>query len=249
MINNNKPLIGYAGSPSDYDAPSIEHISSGEGQQTQGWGLYFSLNPKDAFRYRDNYAKPIIHFGKERYIVKWDFVYQFIGNDGKLVPQDSQLYYLFLLLTEFKDNNIVIRYAEKDPNLHQFESDLETGNIKINAGVVVKAQLPSPNHLLNRDIPLSKQPIFIQDAIKSIASDTGLKVKDITGGKFYDGLQEVLNLTPKQCSLLLLDYGIQGLTYVGVLDGQCVVAFSDKSIKLLQKFYGTYENELPKLKG
>lgn len=242
MQNTNAPLIGYAGSPSDYDTPSVERIGSGEGQQTQGWGLYFSLNPKDAFRYRDNYAKPTIQYGDEFFAVKWDFDYQFISQNGKRIPQNTQLYYLFTLLAEYKDSNIVIQYAERDPELAKYKTDLISGRIKINSGVVVKAELPSPEFLLDRNLLLSKQSEFVKTTISNFIKNDGLKVKDITGGRFYDGLQTVLNLSPKQCSLMLYDYGIKGLTYMGVLDGRCVVVFSDKDIKVINKFYGTYEN-------
>lgn len=242
MLNNTAPLIGYAGSPSDYDTPSVEHIGSGEGQQTQGWGLYFSLNSKDAFRYRDTYAKPTIQYRDEIFAIKWDFDYQFIAQNGKRIPQNTPLYYLFNLLVEHKDSNIVLQYVEKDPELIKYKNDLISGRIKINSGVVIKAELPSSEVLLDRNLLLSKQSEFIKNAISNLIKDNALKVKDITGGRFYDGLQTVLNLTPKQCSLMLYDYGIKGLTYIGVLDGQCVVVFSAKDIKLIEKFYGTYEN-------
>ena len=242
MINSNSTLIGYAGSPTNYDIPSIEHIGSGGGQQTHGWGLYFSLNPKDAFRYRDNYAKPTIQYKDETFTVKWDFDYQFISQNGKRIPQNTQLYYLFTLLVEYKDSNIVIQYTEKDPELAKYKTDLISGRIKINSGVVIKAELPNSEFLLDRNLLLSEQSEFIKTAISNLIEDNGLKVKDMTGGKFYDGLQTVLNLTPKQCSLILYDYGIKGLTYIGVIDSQCVVVFSDKDIKVIEKFYGTYEN-------
>lgn len=56
----------YAGSRVDYDAPSLEAIGSGEGNQAHGYGLYYALDREVAEGYRERfineYGEGIVEF-------------------------------------------------------------------------------------------------------------------------------------------------------------------------------------------
>lgn len=107
-------------------------------------------------------------------------------------------------------------------------------------GSILTVDIPEDDVLLDEEKGFGAQSPFVQNAIKRLyANEFGIELKERWGGAdiYYNIQNQIAKKTqspenlPKQASLMLAKYGIEGITYVGGLDGRCFVIFTDDAIK------------------
>ena len=174
----------FAGSPVDYDTPSLEAIGSGEGNQAHGWGLYYALNRAVAEGYRKRSTESRIYFrGK-----------QLINSDSGNPASDYWAYYTVATkglqgakdwyneaieiyensLKEWPDNR---EYTLKE--IKQYKEGLE----KIEAltkkdieeltkkGQVHEVDIPENPYLLDEDATYFAQPEIVRNALDEVINN------------------------------------------------------------------------------
>jgi N12 class adenine-specific DNA methylase/predicted RNA methylase len=115
------------------------------------------------------------------------------------------------------------------------------------SGQVQRWKIPDDDGLLDEDLALDKQPEKVKEAINKIITNP-LRDEDwsseymgrTTGGAFYRDIAALFDDSEdpdKEASLFLNKHGIEGITYVGKVDGPSVVIFNDEAIKVLATYY------------
>lgn len=249
----------FAGSGVDYDAPSLEAIGSGEGNQAHGWGLYYALNKDVAERYRENFtrgARNLEYDGKEiKYMrlsekkkalalkrVIHDFVYNSFDNISDMIPEKLQ---------KMKDyyerevrNSSVINDKERGrlaaENLEALK-DFDISKLKEKKqGQVHEVDIPENPYLLDEQKPFSEQSDLVKHAIREVEKELGNDVllfgEETDGKDIYGNLAYKLG-SSKAASQMLEKHGVKGITYDGKQDGRCFVIFNPDDVRVIQKFY------------
>ena len=116
-------------------------------------------------------------------------------------------------------------------------------SVEVNApvfGSLLTVDIPENEVLLDEQKRFYNQSSFVQNALKRLyANEFGIEPKeDWRGDGIYSNIQaQIAKKTqsyddlPKQASLMLAKYGVEGITYVGETDGRCFVIFTDEAIK------------------
>ena len=116
-------------------------------------------------------------------------------------------------------------------------------SVEVNApvfGSLLTVDIPENEVLLDEQKRFNNQSEFVQKALKRLyANEFGIEPKeDWRGDGIYSNIQaQIAKKTqsyddlPKQASLMLAKYGVEGITYVGETDGRCFVIFTDEAIK------------------
>ena len=107
-------------------------------------------------------------------------------------------------------------------------------------GSLLTVDIPENEVLLDEEKRFSNQSEFVQKAIKRLfANEFGMDFNENWRGEgIYSAIQQQIAKKlqspedlPKQASLMLAKYGVEGITYVGETDGRCFVIFTDDAIK------------------
>ena len=237
----------YAGSRVDYDAPSLEAIGSGEGNQAHGYGLYYALDKDVAENYREIFVNemqemPYSEFGGKTLI-------EYIQENGKQKAKN-------VIQNKIDEAEIKIQFyqdGEDYPVAQIWQGKLEELQTLLKAadtegkGQVHEVDLPENPYLLDEQLPFSKQSLFVKKALRKLFKDMGENLTEVmktgyvngnpTGAAIYGELMSRLEGSDKAASELLNKYGIKGITYFGLRDGRCFVIFDPKDVKVIQKFY------------
>lgn len=223
----------YAGSRVDYDKPSLEAISSGQGTEAHGWGLYYTLNPDIADMYRK--------------IATDDF-----SGDKKLGQvHEVDIPEMDVLLDEQKplnqQNIKVIKALGKiaaviSKNEEERQKPLVEGiKQKLGEEAATKwMQENTPNLLEKRDIA------------KKWAENnsTGREIYDDISRSFNTGITSAFDKeSDKKASQLLDKYGVKGISYYSETDGNAFVIFNSESVKVLRKKFDELGNVLFQKRG
>lgn len=164
----------FAGSRVDYDAPSLEAIGSGEGNQAHGYGLYYALNKGVAENYRESFVyemqeMPYSEFGGKTLI-------EYIQENGKQKAKD-------VIQNKIDEAEIKIQFYQDSEDYH--DAQIWQGKLKElqtllkaadteGKGQVYEVDLPENPYLLDEQKTLSEQSNFVKDAIQKISEDFGL---------------------------------------------------------------------------
>lgn len=196
---------------------STTYMSTGEGGQGFGWGLYFSSMREIAEWYRRNLTNEIEDPDAVADQIRDEVEDQTGGWELSELSEDGS-YSLYKPKggTEVSNDNIPKRVRKIVDRL------LEP---HINKGQVYKVEIPDDDVLFQWDKPLSEQPQSIRDAFYSVQ---GRWVNDnsmrrfiegpkawMTGREAYQTLSSILG-GDMQASLSLLASGVKGIKY---LDG------------------------------
>ena len=227
----------YAGSRVDYDAPSLEAIGTGEGNQAHGYGLYYALDREVAEGYRERfineYGEGIVEFNGVVYKNTDDYAHFLLNlkqtKKGEIARQRE--------IAKFFNENGNMELAKKHEKLAEEGENINVDDIKT-LGQVHEVDLPENPYLLDEQKTLSEQSSIVKKALKAVAKEIGVKWDSrLTNGKYiYDNISNVLG-SAKAASELLSKYGIKGITYFGQQDGRCFVIFDPKDVRVIQKFY------------
>jgi hypothetical protein len=231
----------FHGSPHRFDKFTLDHIGSGEGNQSYGWGLYFAGDRQVAEYYRKNLSD-----------AHWKDVQQYARLSLESSPDTAVADLRRAALTAREDGHHgdAVKYEAA-------ASWIDEGMPERKQGQVYKVDIPEDSKLLNYDKPLSEQPLIRQkqEAIKTLILERNPNVladlgenwsllfgKNITGEDFYNTLASLVG-GDRNASVTLNKVGVHGLRY---LDGNSrsnnkgshnYVIFDERAIKVLDKFY------------
>ena len=126
---------------------------------------------------------------------------------------------------------------------------------KVVAGQLYEVEIPGDEVMLREEADLAEQPQPVKDALlKLLADDDEFREGyfddemlaqlrgeadgnvGVTGEELYQYLYES-SPDAERASLWLHKYGIQGIRYDGMQDGECAVIFDDDAIEILQARY------------
>lgn len=227
----------YAGSRVDYDAPSLEALGTGEGNQAHGYGLYYALDREVAEGYRERfineYGEGIVEFNGVVYKNTDDYAHFLLNlkqtKKGEIARQRE--------IAKFFNKNGNMELAKKHEKLAEEGENINVDDIKT-LGQVHEVDLPENPYLLDEQKTLSEQSSIVKKALRAVAKEIGVKWDSrLTNGKYiYDNISNFLG-SAKAASELLSKYGIKGITYFGQQDGRCFVIFDPKDVRVIQKFY------------
>lgn len=133
---------------------------------------------------------------------------------------------------------------------------LRTADVeKLAAAQLYEVEIPDDDVMLREDADLAEQPQPVKDALLNLlADDDGFREGyfddemlaqlrgeadgnvGVTGEELYQYLYES-SPDAERASLWLHRYGIQGIRYNGMRDGECAVIFDDNAIEILQTRY------------
>jgi hypothetical protein len=232
----------YAGSRVDYDAPSLEAIGSGEGNQAHGYGLYYALNRDVAERYRVDFVTAGRSFDEDNY--KDVAAYYYKTNNAN---RDKAILSLEKDIAEDKNMSPEDR-KEVDKTL-DFLKNATDKELLGESGQVHEVDIPENPYLLDEQLPFSEQSEFVKDAIRKLNNEdvNDILDDDTTGEDIYGELANSINKengynlsqkeAEKRASQTLGKLGIKGITYYGRQDGRCFVIFDPKDVRVIRKFY------------
>lgn len=238
----------YAGSRVDYDAPSLEAIGTGEGNQAHGYGLYYALDREVAEGYRERfineYGEGIVEFNGVVYKNTDDYAHFLLNlkqtKKGEIARQRE--------IAKFFNENGNMELAKKHEKLAEEGENINVDDIKT-LGQVHEVDLPENPYLLDEQLPFSEQSEFVKDAIRKLNNEdvNDILDDDTTGEDIYGELANSINKengynlsqeeAEKRASQTLGKLGIKGITYDGRRDGRCFVIFDPKDVRVIQKFY------------
>lgn len=154
--NNIYEATAYHGTPHSFNEFSLKHISSGEGHQVHGWGLYFSLDKEIARNYRT-----ILGTKKNNKLEDWQdkLLYEIRINGFDTVEFD--LKYALKRAMESED------YPEKEADIELFKKQLAFAESLVDVnGTLFTVDVPENDVLLDEHASLSNQPSMVQQVIK-----------------------------------------------------------------------------------
>jgi hypothetical protein len=232
----------YAGSRVDYDAPSLEAIGSGEGNQAHGYGLYYALNRDVAERYRVDFVTEGKSFDEDNY--KDVAAYYYKTNNAN---RDKAILSLEKDIAE--DKNMSPEDRKEFDKILDFLKNATDKELLGESGQVHEVDIPENPYLLDEQLPFSEQSEFVKDAIRKLNNEdvNDILDDDTTGEDIYGELVNSINKengynlsqkeAEKRASQTLGKLGIKGITYDGRRDGRCFVIFDPKDVRVIQKFY------------
>ena len=137
---------------------------------------------------------------------------------------------------------IIIKLADRLHNMRtlEYKSEFKQKKIQLKLLDYIKQE---PSYVYTCDIPengylyedrtLNQQFPSIKDKLYKINNIFNLEFEDTdTGQEIYSKMVYAFE-TSKKASMVLLKYGIKGITYVGEQDGRCFVIFNPKDVQVL----------------
>jgi len=249
------------GSPYIFEKFDLGAIGTGEGAQAHGWGLYFAQDKKVSEGYRDVLAgrspKYIIH-GEERLLSDMGEADGAVYEAALLLREqrsdvEKAIQYADDNYWRFKDTNEQMEVIDLLRKGEVRPADVPT------AGSLFQVEIPDDDVLLDEQKMFEEQPEKVREAIKNIIGDMSEqerenfyksgslnKSQDINewdGRDIYHALSVIMGLRnhtfegrEKEASLILNQYGVQGITYEGGRDGRCFVIFDDQAINIIDTY-------------
>ena len=147
----------YHGTPHNFEDFSLKHISSGEGHQVHGWGLYFSLDKEIAREYKTRLGTI-----KSNKLESWQdkILYEIRINGFDSV--------VFDLKYAIKNTMNADDYVGKETDLKQFEKELAFAESLVNVeGTLFTVDVPENDVLMDEYATIPYQPFLVQQIIKS----------------------------------------------------------------------------------
>lgn len=247
----------YAGSPTQYEKPSLIAIGSGEGNQAHGWGLYYALDRKIGEKYAKTFSVNKKTYFKGQ-LIKWNDTGVYLGNKKINQKDNETLYNFFANVTSYtipdyreelnyliKDYELSLKHWNSMGNnnsqmLENIKKRIKQKKIQLKLLDYIKQE---PSYVYTCDIPengylyedrtLNQQFPSIKDKLYKINNIFNLEFEDTdTGQEIYSKMVYAFE-TSKKASMVLLKYGIKGITYVGEQDGRCFVIFNPKDVQVL----------------
>lgn len=243
-------VTAHHGSAYDFDEFDVKFISSGEGFQTHGWGLYFSLNKDIAKGYQNRIghlrssqgASVVYNYDGNSY-TRGSLMYIILDMIQKQGKKDALKYISEII----KDKESVEGYEENVNKIKTIKKMISSvaekeikSKISLQVGQFYTVKIPDLDNMLDEDDIIPNQSKKVQSCIKKMIKDYPIinpdKLKKSSGEGFYRFIRDnITKNSPMQASKLLLKYGIKGIKYKGDVDGDCIVIFDSSDVKIINK--------------
>lgn len=256
----------YHGSPYKFDKFSNEAIGTGEGAQAHGYGHYAAKSKDIAEKRYANNPTRVVYEGKATpEIQNHPDLFDDILTKGKESIRNKYLEDLELMkdlsvkYPDIDDYDRLINHAQNRLNIidNIDESKLSRGD----NGFVYKLSIPKDDVMLREDLPLSQQPIKVQEVLRDYFNQNPLQkherrffedienpdlLETTTGGNLYrqiarNVLRPDKNMKQREANAIatqiLQDKGIKGISYNGGIDGEARVIFNPDDIEIVRKYY------------
>lgn len=229
---------GYHGSAKKFAYFDLQHVGTGEGAQSHGWGVYITASQDVAELYR---AKLIEREASLAGIDANSFFYNnqhyFMKGDGFYVSNNAAS-------KETEGAKKLTREEFREVYLAAVEEDRAARERDERKGQVYEVEIPENDVLLDEQKRFGEQPKKVQEAINKLREKypgirTGHKGLWIYKDVVREGPYATEKENQKWASQTLLKYGIEGITYDGRQDGRCYVIFNDKAARIQKTFYQT----------
>lgn len=250
------------GSPYRFDKFSNEAIGTGEGAQAHGYGHYAAKSKDIAEKRYANNPTRVVYEGKATpEIQNHPDLFDDILTKGKESVRNKYLEDLELMkdlsvkYPDIDDYDRLINYAQNRLNIidNVDESKLSRGG----KGFVYKLSIPKDDVMLREDLPLSQQPIKVQEVLRDYFNQNPLQkherrffedienpdlLETTTGGNLYrqiarNVLRPDKNMKQREANAIatqiLQDKGIKGISYNGGIDGEARVIFNPDDIDII----------------
>ena len=191
----------YHGSPHRFSRFTLDHIGTGEGNQSYGWGLYFAGREDVGERYRRRLVGRGAEEGEERfsgvtykgrYIDATVPAAQLSAEDSAVIQYALSNNNLAIALEEARDMARLTdlkRDREVVSVLERFDSTGEIfGQVRKEYGQTYKVDIPADSEFLSYDKPISEQSPAIQKKLAPIME--AVKQHHLAGIAEYEGSEE-----------------------------------------------------------
>ena len=199
--SDNKPInetLVYAGSPTDYEKPSLVAINSGEGNQAHGWGLYYAVNKEVAQSYaKHSSAKKSLSYQGKKIDMSSGF-----KIDGQQITEKNnpalftiiayssingiksgieQLQFFIDNIKEYIKNNPNGKYVkEKKKDILMLQNAIKLSkDLKEEKGVVHKVEIPDDEYFMNESKFYNGQSIYVKKCLKNAIEFLGGSIKEL----------------------------------------------------------------------
>lgn len=257
----------YHGTAYTFDKFTLDHVGSGEGVQAHGWGLYFSLDRQIAEGYRSRVtsyravADELSRVFAGMDVKTREGMAKALSSAGeKLSPATRELLDALQEANWLGHENpmdavqaSLVAQIGKGKQTPRIKSAVE--GLRNEEGNVYKVEIPDDDVMMHEDLPLSKQPEAVQNAVHALLTDEDVRmqpnmrrekngIEDVEpvsyAGKSLDEMtgKEILAAliakfgSAKAASLALKEHGLKGYRYKGAIDGECAVVFDDAAIEM-----------------
>ena len=159
-----KGIRAYHGSPHDFDRFDISRIGTGEGAQAYGRGHYFAESEKTARYYRDTLTQNFKGDGTKT--SHW--LGYAMGQSGQDAPRALEI--LRNRVAAYDAGKRPFGVADKDAAYRaDLEAAIKEGEKGLNSGRMYEVNIKAdPADFLDWDVPLSKQPERVKQALARI---------------------------------------------------------------------------------
>lgn len=203
---NISETLVYAGSPTDYEKPSLVAINSGEGNQAHGWGLYYAVNKEVA----QSYAK---HSSAKKSLSYQDKIIDTSNGfkiDGHQITEKNnpalftiiaystingiksgieQLQFFINNNREYIKNNPDGKYVkEKKKDILMMQKAIKLAkDLKEKKGVVHEVEIPDDEYFINEQKTFNQQSKYVKEKYKQIVEYLNGDLNEIINSEGYTG--------------------------------------------------------------
>ena len=253
------PQRMYHGSPHRFGVFRMSEVGKGEGTQVEGYGMYFTVDRNTAEVYRMRNSGPRSFQDYLQGLYARDEAGNWVDRSGTRLDENMRF-----VLDKLEGN--ITAYRAWDPealgaNLNAIENEYrklltpeemsqvrpalerireETRDLRPQpVGQTYEVEGPEDSALLNRDLPLSRQP----KDVAAILKENGLfENPDLTGKELYDDLSKRRG-GAQQASRYLNSLGIPGATF-DLAGKKTFVVWNEQELEVLAKLYPEAREEM-----
>lgn len=232
-------IVAYHGSPHSFDRFDMSKIGTGEGAQAYGHGLYFADSEDVAKSYRDALAGGSQRFVGDEPYRSQDPVHLAASLRTTYAPHGGDKRILEILQDDVANMNL----DEKSRDTYQKTIDLIKGGAQTPefstkpSGSMYQVRINAdPEHFLDWDKPLSKQPV-IADKMNSAVRLTQSERERLPARSILEliGDQQTASQKLNQAGIPGIKYLDQGSRSAGEGSRNYVV-FDDNLVEILKKY-------------
>lgn len=223
-------MVLWHGSPHDFDKFSLSYMGTGEGNQSFGWGLYFSDSKDVADYYASQLSNPrneLMYKGRPASDIEKSAYSLLMIDDAKSI--DNTIKKAEMVRDMLKGETETQKSYDDIISILQNSKESDFEEVQTSAGAIYKTNASDDSAFMSWDEQVEDEQIA---SIKENAKKEGLidrwgrNVNDegyypnsipfskkITGDQVYNQLMHEFNMSPKEASLFLLRSGISGIRY------------------------------------
>lgn len=179
--NNIYEATAYHGSPTKFDEFSLKYISTGEGYQVHGWGIYFTLDKEVARGYKYRLGKK-----KERQLENWE----------NKILEDIRNYGFDEVVKNIKYSLEKCKKINHTDGIKRYQTSLDfIDSLSVVDGMILTVDIPNDEELLVEDDLLKNQPSKVKNIIINYIEE--LYGEQLDADKIDDYLDQIKDFIRK----------------------------------------------------